>query len=546
MEEKKTIQQETVLAFIDKWIALSKPESILHLKIANWNAFPSIDNSESHIITQENGEEIQSKYDLIIGDLPIAMMKVDYKYNGKKLRFPQNWKEILHSLDCLNDNGTALYVIEPLGFGSDKGRRFEALLNDNGFFVSAYIRLPEGIYNQLTAVIPIIAIITKQETPAVFTDELLDPTQAEYLVDNYFFPDDNADSNKYLPKGAFRGFSRLKIQRQIDRLETQYKTYTQHMLGDLALEINAVPSGGTFVDKSNSIYIPRIGKSPVVSELKDTTLKHQNYFQVVLNQSVNNAYMVAFFRSALGKLVLSSALSESFIPHVNKSVIENLLVTKPKPEEQLSIVNTINKLSRLKSALIDFDSELALNPTNSSSIQERLDSMLDAIDGLTEVEKINSLVREGETQIVEFKQTFSLNTKTHVKDVKIETSALKTIVGFINTDGGCLLIGVHDEEGVILGINQELDRFHWSLDRYMLHWKNLVKDRIGERYYPFIHSRIVDVDGKKVLWIECEPSLKLPCFLDKKHFFVRTYPATDELEGTDQLEYMKTRFPEYF
>lgn len=569
MEEKMTIQQETVSAFINKWITLSKPESILLLKIANWNTFLSIENPNIHTITQSDSEDIQSKYDLIIGDLPIGMTSVDYEYRGEKLRIPRNRKAILHSLDCLKENGTALYVIEPLGFGSELGKRFEALLNKNGFFVSAHIRLPEGMFRPQTSLVPIIAVITKQEASVVFVDELKDPIQAKYLVDEYFYtlgyrqvikgliesaqtplPEGirkiRSRSDSFIPQGSFQGFSRLKIQRQIDHLETQYKTFTQHMLGDLSIEINTVPSGGTFVDKANSIYIPRIGKSPVVGELKDTTLKHQNYFQVVLNQSVNNAYMVAFFRSALGKLVLSSAFSDSFIPHVNKSVIENLLVTKPKPEEQLTIVNTINKLSRLESALTEFDSELALNPTNSSSIQERLDSMLDAINKLTEVEKINALVRKGETEEVEFKQTFCLNIDSHMKDEKIETSALKTVVAFINTNGGNLLIGVCDEPRVILGINQELERFHWSLDKYMLHWKDMVKKRIGERYYLYIHSRIVEVNGNKVFWIECKPSEKLPCFLDNKDFYIRTNPATDKLEGTDQLDYLKTRFPEFF
>ena len=42
---------------------------------------------------------------------------------------------------------------------------------------------------------------------------------------------------------VFWGFQRIKIKEQIARLETQYKTYEEKSLGDLAVEINYVKSG---------------------------------------------------------------------------------------------------------------------------------------------------------------------------------------------------------------------------------------------------------------------------------------------------------------
>lgn len=374
MEEKKTIQQETVSAFIDRWVAVSKPESVLQLKIANWNAFPSIENSKTRTITQSDSEDFQSKYDLIIGDLLIGLKSIDYDYHGDKLRISQNYKEILYSLDYLKDTGTALYILEPMGFGSEKGKRFEALLNKNGFFVSGYIRLPEGIFKPQTSLTPIIVVISKQKASQVFVDELIDPIQAVYLVDSFFILSSKrvldkttgelvpsnlkvADniatysveletrvSDNYVQPGFFTGFASLKTKRQIERLQTQYVNYSQQTLGELAIEVNSVPSGGTFTEIPNSIYIPRIGKQPVVSDLQDVAIKHQYCFQVVLDTSVNNNYLAAFFRSALGKLILKEFSSETYISHLNKTDVLRLPVAIPTSDEQQSILHTVKAI----------------------------------------------------------------------------------------------------------------------------------------------------------------------------------------------------------
>ena len=105
--------------------------------------------------------------------------------------------------------------------------------------------------------------------------------------------------------------------------------------------------------------------------------------------------------------------------------------------------------------------------------------MLDAIGSLTSADRVRGLVREGETKTIEFKETLSLDIKKQTKEKYIETSALKTIVAFLNTEGGTLLIGVSDD-GSIPGISAEILKLHKNTDKLLLHLKNLLKDRIGE------------------------------------------------------------------
>ncbi|MEA3416470.1 MAG: ATP-binding protein [Thermodesulfobacteriota bacterium] len=132
---------------------------------------------------------------------------------------------------------------------------------------------------------------------------------------------------------------------------------------------------------------------------------------------------------------------------------------------------------------------------------------------------------------------------THAKkDKNVEKSSLKTVVAFLNTDGGSLLIGV-DDGGTITGLQEEMDKFHKkSEDKFLLHFNNLIKDKIGEDFYPFVEYHIVNIDEMKVLFVECKPSTS-PCFYNEE-FFVRANPATNQLTGPKLINYIKRHFPD--
>lgn len=300
-------------------------------------------------------------------------------------------------------------------------------------------------------------------------------------------------------------------------------------------------SGDSLDEKENSIYIPKIGNSPVISKISNATIKHHNYFQVVLGKKAINEYVLAFFRSDLGKLILQSLTSGTFIPYLNKRDLEQAIVALPAYEDQEQILTTQRKMYELKQAIDEFDSELTLNPTSSSSILGHLDDMLEAIGGLTEIDKIHNLIRQGESKNAEFKETLSLDVKKKTKEKYIELSVLKTIVAFFNTEGGTLLVGVNDG-GDTTGLRNEIDMFHKStLDKFLLHFKNLIKTRIGEEFYPYIEYRPVNMGSECILVVECKES-RSPCYLDNKEFYVRTNPATDKLEGPKLVAYIKNHF----
>lgn len=155
---------------------------------------------------------------------------------------------------------------------------------------------------------------------------------------------------------------------------------------------------------------------------------------------------------------------------------------------------------------------------------------------------VREIIKKGESKTSEFKQTFSLNIKTGIKDVYIANASLKTIVAFLNTDGGDLLVGV-DDKGTKTGLRKEIDNFYQkSDDKFLRYFKEQIKTKIGGKFYPFIDYDLVEVDGEKILHVKCKPST-IPCFLEEKVFYVRGGPASDPLIGPELAGYLKIRFP---
>lgn len=160
-------------------------------------------------------------------------------------------------------------------------------------------------------------------------------------------------------------------------------------------------------------------------------------------------------------------------------------------------------------------------------------------------DRVRSLVLEqinaGESTKLEFKSTLRTNLKTGEKDPRMEKAVLKTLVAFLNSKGGTLLIGVADD-GSILGV--DLDSFEGSKDKFSLHLNNLITSQIGSEFLPFIGYRFVDIDNKPVMRIICTESDR-PVFLREGKtdtFFVRSGPSSIDLHGMDLLYYANHNF----
>ena len=157
-------------------------------------------------------------------------------------------------------------------------------------------------------------------------------------------------------------------------------------------------------------------------------------------------------------------------------------------------------------------------------------------DTLDEVQ----LILKGENNKLEFKSTLRWNLHANKPDPRLEHGTLKTIVAFLNTDGGTILVGVGDD-GDILGI--EADQFA-NEDKYMLHFANLVNDKIGKQFTDYIRWELKSIKDKKILRINCFRSPS-PVFLKvsgQEEFYIRTGPSTVQLTPSEVLDYSRKHF----
>lgn len=153
---------------------------------------------------------------------------------------------------------------------------------------------------------------------------------------------------------------------------------------------------------------------------------------------------------------------------------------------------------------------------------------------------IEDLIVKGENERLEFKSTLRKNLHTGKVDKNISHSVLKTIVAYLNSKGGSLLIGISDD-GKILGL--ENDDFA-NLDRLRLFFTDLLRKHIGSRFLPNVKFEIYSIDGVKVLKVDCFKSSKR-VFLNwenSEEFYVRHGASTLKLKGSDLIDYVRERF----
>jgi len=146
----------------------------------------------------------------------------------------------------------------------------------------------------------------------------------------------------------------------------------------------------------------------------------------------------------------------------------------------------------------------------------------------------------GESEKTEYKSTLRTNLQTGEKDPRMEKAVLKTLVAFLNSRGGTLLIGISDD-GSVSGIDE--NSFD-NRDKLNLHMTNLIASQIGNEFIPYISFILSDYEGKGVMRVICRKSDD-PVFLKEgkqETFFVRSGPSSIELTGTDLLNYVDNRF----
>jgi hypothetical protein len=213
----------------------------------------------------------------------------------------------------------------------------------------------------------------------------------------------------------------------------------------------------------------------------------------------------------------------------------------PDLQVQFEILKIKALTKELISQLSLFECRLSAYPKSLAHIRKKLELIQEAVKLANDSDYILELIRRGESKKLEFKSTLRMNLITGKPDWNIEHAVLKTIVAYLNTDGGILLVGVSNS-GEILGVKN--DGFP-NEDKFLLHFKQLIKQHIGLNYAPMIEYTLVPVSGKDVLEIDCKKSdeaVFLKPDKNEEEFYIRIGPSSERLKGSKLVEYVNRRY----
>lgn len=156
------------------------------------------------------------------------------------------------------------------------------------------------------------------------------------------------------------------------------------------------------------------------------------------------------------------------------------------------------------------------------------------------------LIAAGESKHVEFKQTARLNLHTQQRDPVIEQMVVRAVAGFLNGEGGTLLIGVTDS-GEVTGIGPDLKTLgkKQSADGFALWLNGLLDNVLGPTAATNVNLTFGDIDGTTICRVDVAPG-KGPSFVrgskGEADLYVRLNNATRSLNTADALEYVRSRW----
>jgi len=171
--------------------------------------------------------------------------------------------------------------------------------------------------------------------------------------------------------------------------------------------------------------------------------------------------------------------------------------------------------------------------------------MVHNASGLLPSKDTKSMILEGESSFLEFKETLRYDIRKNEVSKELEKVVMKTIVGFLNADGGTLIIGVNDD-GKIVGLENDYKALpKKNRDGLENHISMLIKTMIGLSFSKYVSVKFERIDNCDICIINVRGGHK-PAYLingDKKEdFYVRVGNSTQPFSMSEASEYIKTRW----
>ncbi len=255
-------------------------------------------------------------------------------------------------------------------------------------------------------------------------------------------------------------------------------------------------------------------------------LKQANYETSEINEIANMAFIAGGTNRHLSSKPASEYLSEILNKHGKGALESHCIPTDP----------SLWELSAFKSFLECRRAALA------SAINEFI-----AIQAIAEIQTdVADLLSKGEGVRLEYKSSARWDYKAKAINKALEFVIAKSIAGFLNANGGTLLVGV-DDSGNVLGLQNDYESLSSrpNRDGFEQFLINLFSVSFGKDASASISTSFETFQDADVCILRA-PASPRPVYIaegNRERFFVRVGNTTQEMNTKESVTYIANRWP---
>lgn len=236
-----------------------------------------------------------------------------------------------------------------------------------------------------------------------------------------------------------------------------------------------------------------------------------------------------------------------FIDQIEQDIYDNeALMNQAKVNPKDAFKYPLNEeLINILIERMDRNEELVMKFINDPKLRDKLEQyLMPRIYRKLEKENIGKLIKKGESQKLEFKSTLRWDVRQGKANKDLEKVILKTIAGYMNSDGGQLIIGVEDN-GSIFGLENDYNALNnGNKDKFENHLVQLVKTSMGADCVRYFSTLFENIEGKDVCLVTVLKASK-PVYLSMQNteeFYVRTGNNTSALSASEMQSYIQSHW----
>jgi len=245
----------------------------------------------------------------------------------------------------------------------------------------------------------------------------------------------------------------------------------------------------------------------------------------IINEIANRAFLTATTNNS----VINNKFPKTYFPQIIERYGEAALKKQLVPmDENLLDIENYEGFLKKRRELIAKEINQFIEKFATEEQKEREFTVFDYINS-------------EESSILEFKSSIRWDFIQNKVNKSLEKVIIKTIAGFLNSEGGTLLIGVSDD-GNIIGIEKDLDTLKKrDIDELQQLIINLISSYLGVEFSAYTKINFEKVEGKNVCMVQVDNSPQKVFVKEQntKEFYVRAGNTTRLLNSEETHNYIQ-------